>query len=145
MTEIQRAEPDARRRAATLFLGAAAAGLLVIWFLQSRLPVLEGWLAENPAEATHRIRLLAALTGGIFAIPTLIFAAQFWKYGNQILRAGRFPPAGTRVVRDTPVVIGAQARIRGRALQAVAVSLVVLDIMLVAVWCHVAAILTASS
>ncbi len=145
MTDIQRADPGARRQAVVLVLGVAAAGLLVVWLLQSSLPALEAWLAEEPADAARRVRLLAVVTGGIFAIPTLIFATWFWKQGELIVSADRFPTPGMRVVRDTPIVRGVQARARGRALQMLAVSFVVLNILFVAVLWYVAGIVATPS
>ena len=133
MADIQRADPSARRHAMTVLLVATPIGLLLIWLFQSRLPELERWLTEDAAATAMRLRLLALAVGGVAAVPTLIFAAKFWRQGELILVAGQFPPPGMRVVRDTPIVRGSHARARGRALQIVAVSLVVVDVVFVAI------------
>lgn len=51
-------------------------------------------------------------------------AVYCWRLGARIVRSSRFPPPGMRVIRDTVVLHGQQAWRRGRALQALAVILV---------------------
>jgi hypothetical protein len=50
-------------------------------------------------------------------VPLLALALYFWRWGGAIVRAGRFPPPGAEVVRDTPVRRGAAARRQGRLAQ----------------------------
>jgi len=49
--------------------------------------------------------------------PPFAFAAHMWKRGSAIRRQRRFPLEGERLVRDTPIVRGKVAAVRGRALQ----------------------------
>ncbi len=101
----------------------AAGGVLVFWGVQSRLPALQAWMAEDPAQAPLRLKLIATGLAAAVAVPTLIFAAYFWRLGDRVVRSNRFPPPGMRVIRDTVVWHGDSARRRGRFLQGLALIL----------------------
>ena len=121
--QIERADPRARRRAVALVTIGAAGGLLVFWGVQSRLPALQAWIAEDPAQAPLRLRLIASGLAAAVAVPTLLFAAYFWRLGDRVICSNRFPPPGMRVIRDTVVWHGDSARRRGRILQGLALIL----------------------
>lgn len=55
--------------------------------------------------------------------PLLAFAAYLWSLGSKVLWAREFPPPGSRVIRDTSVIAGKAAVLRGRALRALALGL----------------------
>jgi hypothetical protein len=75
---------------------------------------LEAWLTGDPDRFVARARLvMAGLAAGV-ALPPVLLAAVIWRQGIWVTREGRFPPAGTRLVRDVPVLEGADARRRGQ-------------------------------
>jgi hypothetical protein len=115
--QVARADPRARRRAVALVALGAAGGLLVFWVVQSRLPALKAWVAEDPVQIQSRLRLIASGLAAAIAVPTLVFAAYFWRLGGRVIRSNQFPPPGMRVIRDTVVWHGESARRRGRILQ----------------------------
>jgi hypothetical protein len=115
--EIQPADPATRRRA---LLGAAAvaiAGWAAFFVLQDWLRGLAG---ADPV-ATRRALEDALLWGSWAAcLPVAVLATWMWLQGQRIVRAGRYPAPGAKVIRDTPVLHGDAARLRGTALRVLA-------------------------
>jgi|SRR5688572_5257903 len=120
MTEIQRADPALRRRAVVAAAAIAAAGWAAFIGLQ-------GWLAGLRGLDPARMResLEDAMIWGSWAalLPVAAIAILLWRYGGRVHRAGRYPPPRSRVVRDTRVVHGNEARLRGAAMRVLAVLL----------------------
>src|SRR5262245_36025126 len=79
VTQIERADPRARRRAVVLVTIGAVGGSLLFWGVQSRLPALQAWVAEDPAQAPLRLRLIVSGSAAAVAVPTLVFATYFWR------------------------------------------------------------------
>lgn len=117
MPEIQPADPGTRRRA-LLAAGAIAIAGWAAYF------ALQDWLARLPRSDPARMResLECALVWGSWAamLPVAVLAAWLWVYGARVRRAGRFPPPGAKVLRDTPVLLGDAARLRGMVLKVLA-------------------------
>jgi Na+-driven multidrug efflux pump len=123
MNEIQKADPVARRQALLLIVFATAIGsLLIAGFEHYREPFRE-WLTSEPAETASRAKLALYVAVLILCAPLIAFAAYLWLFGARVLRAQRFPPPGSRVIRDTPVVEGHGATTRGHVIQILAVCL----------------------
>jgi hypothetical protein len=121
--EVRRADPVARRKAILLvILGALAGTLSIAGFEHYRAP-LRDWLASNPGERTNRIKLLLILVAAGLSAPLVALAAYLWSLGSSVVRTRQFPPPGSRVIRDTPVVAGQAAMVRGRSLKALALFL----------------------
>lgn len=120
MTEVRRADPAARRRAVLLVIVCALVGtVLIVGFEHYRTP-LRDWLESESRD--HRVTLVFFLAAALSA-PLLAFAAYLWSLGSKVLWAREFPPPGSRVIRDTPVIAGKAAVLRGRALRALALGL----------------------
>ena len=116
MNEIQRADPLARRKAALV----VACGLLVGLLAEFYRPALLDWIIRDPEQIDSRLRLVFAVLAVAFVVPLLGFGACFWRLGDRIVRAERFPPPGLAVTTDTVVLRGNFARRRGRLAQLVA-------------------------
>lgn len=120
MPEIQRADPATRR----LALLAAAAVALAGW---AAFFVLQDWLAgmhsADLVETRHALE--DAMLWGSWAAcaPVALLAAWLWLHGGRIVRAGRYPAPGSKVIRDTPVLHGDAARLRGAGMRVLAVFL----------------------
>ena len=56
--------------------------------------------------------------------------SYLWSLGAKVLRARQFPPPGYRVIRDTPVIGGQAAVLRGRGLKVLAVCLALASALL---------------
>jgi len=120
VAEIQRADVATRRRALLAAAAIAVAGWAAFF-------VLQDWLAglhiADPVETRHALE--DAMIWGSWAacLPVVSLAAWMWMYGGRIVRAGRYPAPDSRVVRDTPVLHGDAARLRGTLLRVLAVFL----------------------
>jgi hypothetical protein len=120
MREIQAADPVARRRALIAAVAIAALGWAAFFVLQE-------WLAElrggNPVET--RRALEAAMIWGSWAacLPVVALVIWLWLEGGRVHRAGRFPPPGAKVIRDTPILHGDAARRRAMVYRIFAVIL----------------------
>jgi hypothetical protein len=115
VAEIRRADAGARRKALLVLVGIVVGALAILAFA----PFGE-WLASQPGEMAHRIKLVFFLAGIILSAPLVAFAAYFWTLGATVLRTREFPPPGQPVIIDTPVVRDRAAVRRGRALQVLA-------------------------
>jgi MFS family permease len=129
MNEMLRADPAARRKAIFLAMLLIAAGAALAGFLQSFTGKL-GLLAEtDPQRALEQgSLLLLALSAALVGV-TLALAAWLYRQGSRIERAGRYPPPGARVIRDTPVVSGPGAAARGRLARWLAIGLGVVSVV----------------
>ncbi|MDI6853500.1 MAG: hypothetical protein QME75_07860 [Deltaproteobacteria bacterium] len=125
--EILQGDGDYRRKfivkTAILYTVALAAGcLLIFWgrpWLRSYLDGLEPRAALN--------FLTWSLT--IIFLSILPVCAFFFRFGQKIVRAQRFPLPGTKVIRDTEVLRGDRAVARGRLF--IGIALVVAALALV--------------
>jgi len=130
MDEIQRADPIARRRAMLLVvIGALLGGAAVLAF-ERCWPLIERWLLSDPAQLAQRIAAVTVFCVLLTAAPLAGFAAHLWIRGARVRQHQRFPLPGERLVRDTLVIRGEAAAIRGRVLQCLAAGLAVLAIAL---------------
>ena len=122
MTEIQRADPKSRRQALVVTLvGALIGAVLIMVFTQYR-PELGAWLGDTPPETRKRFGIVLAVMGALGGALLLGLAVYLWFFGRRVIRAQRFPLAGSLVVRDTPVLRDRAAIRRGRLFEALAVA-----------------------
>lgn len=143
MREIEPAEPSARRRALVLVLIAALVGASLISSADQWSASLLAWLSSEPAD---RVRLAMSILAFLIVVPLLVLCAYLWRVGSSVIGAQRFPPSGMRVVRDTIVVRGERAVLRGRLVRASAVVLAVgAALVLLALWRFVSLIATSAS
>lgn len=123
LPEIQRADPVARRRVLVGVVAVVAACVAGYVALQRWLAGLRGLDAAQVQQALERALVVASWTA---MVPAVAFAAVLWRYGTRICEAGRFPAPGARVIRDTPVLHGAPAQLRGTILKVLAAFLALL-------------------
>jgi hypothetical protein len=95
-------------------------GLVAISLAEFYRPALVDWITRDPEQIDSRLRLAFAVLAVAFVVPLLGFAAYFWRLGDRIVRAERFPPPGLAVTKDTVVLRGKFARRRGRLAQLLA-------------------------
>jgi hypothetical protein len=123
MNEIQKADPEARRRAILMVVFGEAIGALLIAGFGYFRGSLHEWLVSDSAETAFRGRLVICAAAVLLAAPLIAFALYLWLLGAKVVRAQQYPPPGLRVIRDTPVISGPGAVTRGQAIQVVAVCL----------------------
>ena len=130
MTDVQKADPAARRHAVQfVVVGAILGALLIVGLERYRAPLLE-WFLSEPELLTHRLALVFIFTTVVGSAPLFAFAIYLWSLGSKVTRVQRFPLPEQRVVRDTRIVEGEAAKARGRGFQVLAISLGVAGVML---------------
>lgn len=116
--EIQAADRRARRRVLWLGAGAVLAGAALLLALPGW---LHGWadgLLERPADERLRVaRCLAGAGTAAVTLPVAVLAGYFLRLSRHIGRTGRWPPPGMRVLRDTAVLHGPDAKAHARRLR----------------------------
>jgi len=118
MTQVRRADPAARRTLAlVLVIGTGVGALLIAAFTRYRIP-LSDWVLADRAQ---RIELVFVILTALGSLPLLGLAVYLWSLGGKVVRAREFPPPGLRVVRDTAIVTGERAVLRGRLLKVLAI------------------------
>lgn len=113
-SEIQPADPAARRLALIIVIVIGGLGLVPIIWAQATLDTISELRRTDPMEATRMMLAVSRLLGAGVAV--VCFATAIWLawLSAGIRRAERFPLPGARVVRDTPVLTGAAARRQSR-------------------------------
>lgn len=106
--EMLRADPAVRRAAILAVIAAIAIGVVALGYLQ---PLFD---RARTGPATASDVAFAAVLLRTCGIATLAFGAAVDSFlalsAIRILRSGRFPPPGARVIRDTRILQGAAAR-----------------------------------
>jgi hypothetical protein len=65
---------------------------------------------EEPERVAHQLAATLRLVAAGLALLVLIMAGWLFRFARKISKSGRFPPPGSRVIYDTPVITGAAAR-----------------------------------
>ena len=125
------ADPQAKRLAVMVWLVGATVGTIAVWWLSSYIESLTelGRTDRAAAAALFKSRVLPALW--VVALVSLVAGGVLARHGLLVLRAGRFPPDGTRVIRDTPQRTGGAARAAGILLTTAGVLMALLPVAMV--------------
>src|SRR5262245_36420821 len=123
MSDIQKADPAARRQAVWLLIAGTLVGVLLILGFERYRTALREWIGSEPGDATHRLTVTLVALAVLLSAPAVAFAVYLWSLGARVLRAQQFPPPGYRAIRDTPIVSGPAAALRGHAFRVLAVCL----------------------
>ncbi len=118
---------DKRLRMWVILAGVVlvAAGFAALGVLQGQLRAIEQQTEENLQAAKQKMIRLTATVAWIGGLGFVGMGAWFWRLGRRIHRAGRFPPPGMKVIKDTPVRAGAKARTLAMVAQVAALLLAV--------------------
>jgi hypothetical protein len=117
MSDIQRADPHARRTAVILIIVASLVGLALIAAAQSQLGALQKFLADNPEKLHANLRIITWALIVAVVRPVWLANIYLWRLGSRIVASGMFPPPGMTVITDTIVLRDTEARKWGRVLQ----------------------------
>ena len=131
MNDIQQADQRARVVAGVLLAFGMVIGIALLVAAERLGPAVEAWLTGDPAQARARLTSSFGALALLIALPVLSFAGYLWWLGVRSVRAERFPPPGLRLVRDTAVVHGTDARRWGRVAQVLAAVLTAAVVLLV--------------
>jgi len=130
MTDIQRADPFARRKAIIIVIVSTIVGFFLILVFQSYRTELYQWLLSDPGNPVRRLRVLIILVAAFGAIPLFAFSVYLWFLGCKVSNFQRFTLPGQRVIRDSPNLEGQSALTRGRFLRILSFLLAVAGVML---------------
>lgn len=119
MSEVRRADPSLVRQMFLLLVAGAVVGGAGITLFERYRDALLAWVAADPQP---RARLVLGAVAAAAVGPLLACATYAWRVGVRTVHAEEFPPPGIRVVRDTPVVTGQPAMVRGRLLRVFALA-----------------------
>jgi hypothetical protein len=118
--QTQRADPKLRLVAFVAVIAALALGV-ILWI------VLQRWFSElarlPPTTAQAQLLNAFALASGCVFVLVTCLAASLWRAGTGARRAAQRPLPGSRIIRDTPVLLGDPAIAWGRLMQVVGVVL----------------------
>ena len=141
MNEIQRADPVLQRRAIlVVLLGSLIGGAAIEGFGRYR-PGMGRWLLSDPARVTERETLVLVALALATVAPLYAFAVYFWISGGRVHQHQRFPVEGSRLIRDSPILRGHAATVRGRVIQGLALVLALLASALAVAWWRLATVI----
>jgi hypothetical protein len=126
---IQAADPGARKRAIWLITAIIAAGLIAFLAHSMFEQPFNDW-ARNVVLDLIRKPGLLYLALFLTMLPLLAVCVYLFFQGSRIVKAQRMPYPGQKVIKDTPVITGQQAKQRGRAVQMIAVFMGLLSVAL---------------
>ena len=135
MAEIERATPQTKASLVKFVVTAVVLGAVLLVAMSSAGPLLHGWVAPGGKPDPDRVRIIMAAGELLLAAPAIGIAIYLWRLASLVTRSRRFPPPGTSVVRDTPVLEGNAALTRARLLKTLAgVILAIATVMGVVLW-----------
>jgi len=115
-------------------MGTLVGGAAIVAFERHR-PLLEQWLRGDPARGPERFATVTVVLLVVTTVPLFVLAAHLWGRGARVRRSQRFPLTDEQLIRDTPVVHGRAAAVRGHVLQGFAIGLVVIaSVLAMALW-----------
>ncbi len=124
MDEIQKADPRARKTAGWILAGIAGLALVGLFALAPTGPEIAERVANYLIGAQGQPARVI-VPGLLLIAPLLLVAGWLYRYGGQVVRAGRLPLPTEKVIRDTVVHTGAAARWRGQMIRGLALLLFV--------------------
>ncbi len=120
MTDTDKADPASRRTAVVILCGGAVVGATLIGLARLFRPDIEAWVTADPES---RIRVLFGVLTICTSGPVLGLSIYLWRLAQKTIRAGQYPPPGSRFTRDPPVATGESAQKLGRTFKVLAVGL----------------------
>lgn len=122
MTQIQKANPAARRLSIRLVIIMFVIGATIISLLEINQQNISNWFEANIDDIMNNvwIVIIACL---IMIAPIVIFALYVFQFGLSCIRNRRFPPPDSKVIRDTPILEGNAGVRRGQILVGLSIML----------------------
>ncbi len=103
-------------------VGGAIVCFSICWFHE-----IKALLPYNPEEAISEFLSFIKIFIVSVVVIQLILASYFWRIGSRTLALEQFPPPGVLLIRNTKILVGKQARLRGHFCRAFAVVLVAIS------------------
>ena len=118
--DIVPADKEFRKRFIVFLMLIVIVFVVIILSMKSYLDQMEQLRREDPGLAGKKVVLLLKWWMGLGSLPILGLAVYQIILARRILKSGRFPPPGMKMIRDTKIQTGAKAK-------KVAISLIVLS------------------
>ena len=123
--EIIPADKKYRRLALVTAVLLTVLGLLALGMLHAYLGEVKKLAKEDLREAEEKMFRLVKIVLWVGGLSLVGMGGWFWRLGRRINLAGRFPVPGMKVVKDTRVRTGSEARALANLAQAVTLLCVV--------------------
>ncbi len=104
------ADRDLRKTVLIVLLFLALVAAVCVPTLRSEFDEIESMAAEDPEAAISRVKGIVTGITFLNAIVSLVFAAYFLSLALKIHRSAQYPPPGMRVIRDTRLRRGSEAK-----------------------------------
>lgn len=116
MPHVQKADPQARRKAIFSLIAGAVVGICLFFLLEFFVGNVNLWIETNAAFLVehHYLSFIFML---LLVSPILWLSIYLIRFAGKIVKAARFPPPDTPVIRDIRVFEGKSAIVRGRLVQ----------------------------
>ena len=108
--DIVPADKEFRKRFIVFLMLIVIVFSVTILSVKSYLDQMGELRQENPGLAGKKVMLLLKWWMGLGSLPILGLAVYQIILGRRILKSGRFPPPGMKVIRDTKIQTGAKAK-----------------------------------
>lgn len=105
------ADAKQRRLALLAVMAIVLGGAIALWWLDRRLDVIDRLAEENVPAAADGALSLVVKALAVLGVSLVGMGLYLFRLGVQINRAGRFPPPGMKVIRNTVVRTGARAQL----------------------------------
>ncbi len=110
VNQVLIADKKLRRGALGLVIALGVLGLAAIYMLEQFLQGIQELTKESPEEALERFGAFLRAFLAVVSISLILISGWVARFSLKALHAKQFPPPRTRVIRDTRVIYGAQAR-----------------------------------
>jgi len=116
MAHIQKADPEARRKAIKSLLIGLAVGTVLFLLFDGLVGNVNVWIEDNAALLVEH-HYLAFLLMLIPVAPVIGLSIYLLRFAGRVVQSKRFPPPDTPVIRDVRIIEGKAAVWRGRISQ----------------------------
>ena len=114
------ADPEYRRKIQRWTVIAFCVAVPLFWGLTQYWDMVGRSVAEDPAKTQILVSNLLWVFTTLFVSTGIGFGIYLWRLGRKIFASDQFPPPGVKVIKDTVIVSGSKAVIRGRIAQLMA-------------------------
>ena len=104
------ADQRLRRRVLVLAIVLSVLGLAAIYALEQFLEDIQELAKESPEEAMEQFGAFLSVFLAVVSLSLILVSVWIARFSLKALQAEQFPPPGARVIRDTRIIYGAQAR-----------------------------------
>ena len=122
---IQKADKAYRNKCLAVYFICCLIGIsLIVWWLPRFKLHMETLMPDKLVQTVSFVFL-------VLLVPIILFGLYILSIGRRTLKSGRYPPPGMKVIRDTKVLQGKAAGVRGYLIIINALLIIVLSITII--------------